>query len=328
MKFIYNSNAGDPGIYKITNTHTDRIYIGQASRFKDRWHDYKLNLPKGVGHNKFLLNDYKKCFEELGNDDFLLFEVLEAMSGSTKEERKEHEEYWINQYYDNQNLCYNFKKTVEVRGVYSNTPEETKKKCSEASKSLWQKPEHKELMATVVKNTWQNANEEKRSKMLSNLIYERTKKHKQDISQRMKKMWENEEYSPKLSSTPEELSQKAKERWNLLDKNKKEKILSNLKPPSKEMRQKSSKRMKEKWEINNDYKTKMIENGKKQAILNEQNNFQPRAKLYYGFILSPEGKQYEVFKIKDFCKDHNLNPNKLRLIFNGKAKSHKGWKLL
>jgi len=142
MKFKYQDHANNSGIYKILNTHTNRVYIGQARTFKKRWYDYSNHLPKNKGHNKFLLNDFKKCFEELGHTDFLEFHVLEAMPSSTKEQRKEREEYWIAQFYDGQKECYNFRKTVDrERSCWSSTPEETRKRISLSNKGriVWNK---------------------------------------------------------------------------------------------------------------------------------------------------------------------------------------------
>ncbi len=45
-------------------------------------------------------------------------------------------------------------------------------------------------------------------------------------------------------------------------------------------------------------------------------------------IISPEVKEYTVFNITKFAKCHGLNSSTLCQLFKGKAKSHKGWKLL
>ena len=71
MKFIYELHANKPGIYKIINTRTNRIYVGQAKEFKKRWFGHRTSLLSGKHFNKFLLADFNKCKTELGNDDFL-----------------------------------------------------------------------------------------------------------------------------------------------------------------------------------------------------------------------------------------------------------------
>lgn len=139
MKFVYQEYSLKPGIYKIINTHTNRIYIGQCLTFKNRWYDHKRSLLNGKHQNKFLLNDFRKCSEELGHDDFLEFHVLEVMEGSSKEERNKREEEWIARFWDQQTLCYNFKQKTKAqeRSCFSKAPEETRKKIAQNSQKMW-----------------------------------------------------------------------------------------------------------------------------------------------------------------------------------------------
>jgi len=146
MKLNYHEHSLKPGIYKILNTHTNRVYIGQAKEFKARWRGHCLSLLGNKHQNKFLLNDFNKCKKELGHDDFLEFHVLEVMEGSTKEERNKREEELIAEHWDKQDFCYNFKQKIagKERFVFSNTPEETKELLSQAQKRLWQDPEERQ----------------------------------------------------------------------------------------------------------------------------------------------------------------------------------------
>lgn len=139
MKFNYQANSKFSGIYKILNTHTNRVYIGQAKSFQQRWYDHKRSLLNDKHQNKFLLNDFRKCSEELGHDDFLEFHVLEVMEDSTKKERNKREEEWIAKFWDGQQTCYNFKEKTEAqeRSCYSLTPEETRKKIAQNSQKMW-----------------------------------------------------------------------------------------------------------------------------------------------------------------------------------------------
>jgi group I intron endonuclease len=146
MKFNYEGNSQSPGIYKIINTISGRIYIGQAKSFKQRWYGHSRSLRSGKHQNKFIQNDFNKCLEQVGNDDFLEFHVIEVMDNSTKAQRKEQEEHWINQFYDKQISCYNFHKTASgnERSCYSLTPEDTSKKLSQSLKNFMEtNPEHK-----------------------------------------------------------------------------------------------------------------------------------------------------------------------------------------
>lgn len=136
MQFNYEGHSLKSGIYKILSTHTNRIYIGQAKRFKARWSAHRNSLLAGKHQNKFFQADFNKSREELGHDDFLEFHVLEVMEGSTKEERNKREEEWIAQHWDKQDFCYNFRQKVGVkeRECWSRNPEETKRAISKALK--------------------------------------------------------------------------------------------------------------------------------------------------------------------------------------------------
>lgn len=160
MQFLYENHPNNTGIYKITNTHTNRVYIGQAQSFKKRWMGHAASLRSSRHQNKFIQNDYNKCLAELGNDDFLQFTIIEVLPESTKLDRKVREEYWIAQYYDKQKACYNFRETVPEKGrsVYSNTPEETSKKLSKSLSKYWNTEEGQKKISEISKTAWQNPN--------------------------------------------------------------------------------------------------------------------------------------------------------------------------
>lgn len=181
MKFIYQEHSLKSGIYKVLNTHTNRIYIGQCKLFKVRWNQHRSSLLNNKHQNKFLLNDFNKCKEELGHDDFLEFHVLEVMENSTKEERNKREEEWIAQHWDKQDLCYNFKQKIagKERSVFSNTPEETKKLLSQAQKRLWQNPEERQKRI----EGRDGKRREKIGKASSEMWASMTEEQRQEISQ-------------------------------------------------------------------------------------------------------------------------------------------------
>lgn len=193
MRFNYpSSNSNAPGIYKITNTHTQRVYVGQCKNFATRWSQHSSSVRNNKHQNKFIQNDFNKCKEELGNDDFLVFEVIEVMEGSTKEERTAREQVWIDTFYDKQEQCYNFKKVASPvdKTTWSNTPEETSRKLSvavrnaletdpsyraklsEKSKLRWSEPGYKERLAKAQEDAWKGSKREGQREALS----ERTKK--------------------------------------------------------------------------------------------------------------------------------------------------------
>lgn len=223
MKFVYEEHSLKSGIYKIINTHTNRIYIGQTQSFKKRWYQHSRSLKNGKHQNKFLLNDFNKCREELGHDDFLEFHILEVMEGSTKESRNIREEGLIAQWFDGGKQCYNLTlKAVSREGCPSKNPEETRKKKSVKSKEMWADPIFREKMLATPRSgenspSWgthhtpetiekiktaralQECSSETRNKMsLSHRGYECSESTKQKIggknSQNMKELWQNSEY--------------------------------------------------------------------------------------------------------------------------------------
>jgi len=156
MKSIYKKSANKSGVYKIKNLINERIYIGSAKCFKVRLNQHLQSLHKGIHHNKFLQNDFNKCGEEAFE-----FHVIEVIEGE-QSKRLLAEQKYLNQFHDNQKLCYNFKPRAKQksRSCYSNTPEETFKKKSKAAKKRWQDPNYRAWQSQVqsikTKEQWNN----------------------------------------------------------------------------------------------------------------------------------------------------------------------------
>ncbi|HYF65142.1 MAG TPA: hypothetical protein VD886_20110 [Herpetosiphonaceae bacterium] len=47
-------------------------------------------------------------------------------------------------------------------------------------------------------------------------------------------------------------------------------------------------------------------------------------KTYYGFI-NPQGERVIITGLREFCREHDLQPVKMYEVINGKRKHHKGW---
>lgn len=75
------------GIYAIVNIVNDKIYVGSAVNFSERWRLHNLALSKNKHHNRHLQAAYNKY----GKDSFI-FVVIEY----TKVWLLEREEHWIN----------------------------------------------------------------------------------------------------------------------------------------------------------------------------------------------------------------------------------------
>lgn len=94
--------------------------------------------------NKFLQADFEKGVLEERNDDFLNFFILEEMANSSREERLKSEEKWIEIHFDKGKNCYNLSnRAISREGSGSKSPEETRRKISEAISNLWKDPEYR-----------------------------------------------------------------------------------------------------------------------------------------------------------------------------------------
>jgi group I intron endonuclease len=63
MLFDYQGNSLKSGVYKLTNLSNNRIYIGSAKGFKQRWYKHHYALKNNKHSNRFLQADYNKCGE-------------------------------------------------------------------------------------------------------------------------------------------------------------------------------------------------------------------------------------------------------------------------
>jgi group I intron endonuclease len=136
MKFDYQGKSHAGGVYRIVNTKNGRIYIGSCKEFKRRSKQHHNALMAHTHSNKYLQADYNNH----ASDDFI-FEILEIVIGE-KQDRTDREQVYISRLYDGCQQCYNMSKNAassEGR-PFSNTPEETRKKMSEAAKARLSDP--------------------------------------------------------------------------------------------------------------------------------------------------------------------------------------------
>lgn len=179
------------GIYIITNTVNDKVYIGQVGKGKNK------TFMKRFDEHIWALNNNRHCNKHLqrawnkyGEDSFT-FDILEECS---KDKLDEREKYWID-YYNSYKNGYNC--TLGGDGVsgYKHT-EERKQKISKAVRGenhpLYGKhlsKEHKRKMSESLKsenNTWRGRHhsEETKQKMSeSQKGKSKSKEHKQKLSE-------------------------------------------------------------------------------------------------------------------------------------------------
>lgn len=84
-------------VYKIINTETGRIYIGQTVNYKRRLNEHKCDL----NHNRHSNSDLQQDYNKYGWNSFK-FKILEVCSKSNLLIR---ETYWINYYGGKDNYC-------------------------------------------------------------------------------------------------------------------------------------------------------------------------------------------------------------------------------
>lgn len=130
----YRGLANSSGVYVIWNSHTCRTYVGSCKRFKTRWAEgHVRSLLNGKHKNRFLQADFNKCQDELGHTDFLEFDIVKHMPGSSRLERLEEEQIWITLIFDKGHRCYNLSVfAISREGCRSKNPEETSHRMSEA----------------------------------------------------------------------------------------------------------------------------------------------------------------------------------------------------
>lgn len=83
------------GIYLITNTANEKVYIGQSSQLSVRWRQHKSDLKSNYHKNKYLQADYN--LHGLVSFEYSVLEYVDI-----KILGDEREQYWISRYKSSQ----------------------------------------------------------------------------------------------------------------------------------------------------------------------------------------------------------------------------------
>ncbi len=129
------------GIYAILNILNEKVYIGSAIHFYQRWRDHKLALNTNKHRNVLLQRSWNKH----GSDNFI-FVVLELVEN--KSILLERETYWIQQLNSyNPELGYNILKIAGNRYGMKNSVNHNEK-ISNALKGIVRSEETKAKIST------------------------------------------------------------------------------------------------------------------------------------------------------------------------------------
>lgn len=95
------------GIYKIENTKTHKVYIGQSIDIYRRWEDHKSALERNGHHARKLQNSYNRT-KDKSVFEYSIIEVVE-----NKEDLDDREKYYIDKY----NSLYDGYNSADVGGI-------------------------------------------------------------------------------------------------------------------------------------------------------------------------------------------------------------------
>jgi group I intron endonuclease len=288
MKACYYEHSNKGGIYKIINTTNERIYIGSAKGFKQRYSQHVGSLLKGTHHNKFLQGDFNKC----GSDAFE-FHVIEVVNG-VKEERIIAEQRHVDLHYDDQKLCYNLQKTrmPSVEGYKQKEKQRLRK--SQILKERWKSnPEFRETMLKA--NTGRPMPKSVRAALLESLV---GNKH----------------------MLGKKLSEETKEKQRIYAKKR------GMSEKTREAQRKAvaGRKLTDEHKMKISFGNKGRIPSEKQIHATSQAN----SKTYDVILVSPEGTKHgPIHNLRKFCLCYGILDSKIRCVMKGTRNQHKGWKL-
>ena len=121
------------GIYGIQNTITNKVYVGSAVNFMQRWKGHCAGLNKGVHHGKKLQAAWNKYGESV-----FVFHILEDVAD--KMQLLLREQVWLDKAFE-EDIAYNTcRRAGNTLGFKRDVV--AKQKISAASKNMLRTPEH------------------------------------------------------------------------------------------------------------------------------------------------------------------------------------------
>lgn len=158
MKFLVDAQVEyNPGIYRITNIHSKKVYIGSTTSLRVRFNYHKAAPGKGEHSSPHFQNS----FDKWGTDAFI-FEAIhifdKSIWGSSEQEIKKilelEEQKWIDAYdaankEKGYNMCSVAGSTLGLRHI-----EETKEFISECSRKSWETTREKRMSTLHSMKKW------------------------------------------------------------------------------------------------------------------------------------------------------------------------------
>lgn len=275
----------DVGVYRIRNVQNGRVYIGSSKTLEKRLKDHRKFLGKGTHSNRYLQHDWNKC----GKDAFV-FEVVERTTESSQQFVLE--QHWLDQVYDHQNQCYNFRANAlqDVRSCHSKTPIQTNEKQSQTWKKLWANSEFHEaqrlrMIASRTPGWRDNLSSGQKKRWAEDKTNQR-----QAVSERAKKLWQDPEFRSKASAKENHVKGAAARTEHTIARHKE--------------RMARHKETVEEW-VSVGPHCRRFENAN---------------------LLSPDGVLYvNVTNVQKFAETFGLSESKVRDVIKMKLLTYKGW---
>ena len=215
------------GIYKITNTKTNKFYIGSSINIENRWRQHKYSLRNNKSSNKYFQNSWN-----LHGEIYFLFEIIEICP-KDKIIILSREQFYI----DTLQPLYNMQKIAssslgikrsneykeKMKISKSNISIETKNKMSKSHLGKKLSKVHKEKIKLYsnsekhkekIKNYWNNIPIEQQEKLSkSHLGKKLSENTKSKIGKKSKSNWENiKKDNIKLNNIKQKISQNRKKK--------------------------------------------------------------------------------------------------------------------
>lgn len=263
------------GIYRITCTSTEKIYIGSAINLRNRWQDHRKCLRRNNHINKKLQNAWNKY----GEKSFAI-DVLELIP--LPELLIIREQYWFDTLKPFGSNGFNIAINAGSSLGLKHSPETIEK-------------------LRAIRSTQADFTPEALQKMHKRMIgntHLLGHKHTEDTRKKMSQTQKGRTHSPET----------------------KEKI--------------RTRRIGKTWSAEARAGASATHMGKPGTFLGKKHSDKSREKMQVAhanemktiIAIAPDGTEYVVHGIRQFCRDHGLYSVSLRRVAKGEQSNHKGWK--